>query len=1824
MKKIRLRKKAIPNLIAILTIILVSVFLFSKGGSYIYHSFFTDEKVEIDDNTEVELNTELTYYLKVKYDGVDVFGVESSRTQTANITSNRIKVTDPLPNGLTFKSFVTTSDGTIGAISRVDGVTRCGGRVVDDTPTSDGQWNEEHTEYTYHGLHYDDTTRTVWFYVEGIKAGCELTVGINTQTPETVDDPSTDVVETRRDFYNTATAKEGDLSVNSNTTHSWVGRDVVTQYKVTYEYTGDIPDNAPSLMGETNYVQDAIVNVATNPSLEGYVFSGWSSDDATINGTTFTMPDRDVVLKGSFERIPEPTKYEVTYSIDTDMPSSYLLPRTKSYMEGAEVNLDLPKKGTIIDGYTFLGWTSDDVTLSDTGFTMPSHSVSLKGKFERISYAVSYDFQGEIMPPNADSLIPESEKYYPGDKVKLADDPQAEGYRFTGWYSEKEFIMPNQDVAVAGEWLEQSGVYTINIEKVIDNPQEYYKKGDKVRFRIILENLNSFPVTDIVLKELLEGANFVEGTGYTVQSNDIASIEVLNPNQRLFVYSEFTMPDNNGTVYTNSVQILGSLAEGNYFLDTDENKTIASIDFSAYSGLKSPFTGDGIKSVFIVMIISFVFLTVTVYNHRKKILEKYHLPRTANYALLGIAAIALLVGSFVFNFNAKADELLRDTKSISLGSEKVSFTNEDPGSWNIEKSAEWTSKTTAQITFDIHSITKLSGNDRDIILVIDNSTSMNDNLRNDTSNTSKMNAIKTNAQELIRNTLDNQDSQISLISFASDAEIVVPFSNDVEELSRGLESIEAFGSTNYYKALVKVDEVLEDYEFQENRDVVVVFVTDGLPVKDTPAEVSKYTLMKLKYPQLTINGVQYDMGESIIPQLARITDNQFIVTDASQLDKSLFDASGVPYYYTSFQVTDFINTDAWELDSIYSTSIGKATINDNKVNWNLGRYYRPGETAKLVINIHLKDEYHEVDDLWKTNSKEEISSTILDGESEYIESTETPILQHKYNVSYDANLPAECSVEVDLPETKRYFVFDQVEIQEVELSCQGWNFMGWQIAAEKVHRINTEYFQMPSSDVILRATWTKLDISKSTSGTVHEKVTATLDQGRILNTKFKRLTGQVFTYSEITNNPDIKRISSSSTLTPDVNINSDEYIISAPDSSVPIYAWFNNDTIYYYSDADKIYLNKNSMELFKGLINLEDINAIAEFDASNMETMYTMFDYTAIKNIDPLANWNMSHVTNMTESFGNNKQLENLDGARNWDISSVKTLEAIFSNDTNLSNIDGLANWNVSNTTNIKSMFRSATSLKNVDALANWDISNVTSLGSFLNNATSLQNVNGLANWNTSNVTSLHSMFSYDEALTDISGLANWDVSNVTDMTSMFSHATKLSNFEPLKRWNTQKVSLLVYTFSFTQIGDLDDLINWNTSNVTNMSSMFENAIQLQNIDGAIRWNTGNVTTMSKMFYYNACPSGLKNVDGAKNWNTSNVTTMQEMFRGSGLTQIDGLANWDVSNITENGLKGMFSCSPNLKNVDGLADWNPQNVTNLQEFLNYNTSLENIDGLARWDMSHIINMASMFTTDKSLQNLDGLKNWDVSNVKTMRSMFASMYFDDYKAFKNWDTGNVTNMAYMFNIDYYNQKPVSLEGLENWDVSKVTDMNNMFKYNRGLTNLDELANWDVSSVENFNGMFDGTENLQDISGLADWDTSSAKTMSGMFSSELYIYNKIESLEALANWDVSNVEDMSNMFRMDRSIKNLNGLANWDTGKVKKMNGMFQYDYAIEDISSLAEWNVENLTTSNNMFDGDNKITNLIVLNNWNTYSLETSTNMFYNIPETIERPSWYNG
>ena len=500
---------------------------------------------ELFNDEELVQNSELIYYLDVYYDGVDKDGVKSSDTVIADINSGIMYVEDKIPEDLTFTGFVTTSNGSIGAVTRT-GNNSCVGSVIDYTneeTVDTGTWNEGNTEYYYHGLHYDAETRTVSFRVKNLKAGCKLTVGIKTVIANYIDNPNTaDIEEKRIDIYNYATVSEDAVTVISNVLHGYMGKNGVTTYSVTYEYSGNVPEGAPTLPAAVTYAYGSNVGVATPVNIIGYTFSGWTTSDVEVSDGKFIMPKHNVTFTGSYSRVN--TKYKVKYIIEGITPSGYVVPTEKEYYVNSSVSLDMLSKSDIFNGYVFSGWETSDITLAngDKTFAMPEHDVTFTGSFTEKKYRVTYEFMNTVKPDNANELLPESVEYSLGETVSLADVSDIEGYHFLGWYKENNFTMPDEDITIYGEWIRQNGTFEPTISLEIEDPKDVYRGDDVIKYIITVKNTAEFEIHDVIIKENNEGTKFVEGEGYTIQSPHFAKIDTILPDEEVVLYAEYKAP----------------------------------------------------------------------------------------------------------------------------------------------------------------------------------------------------------------------------------------------------------------------------------------------------------------------------------------------------------------------------------------------------------------------------------------------------------------------------------------------------------------------------------------------------------------------------------------------------------------------------------------------------------------------------------------------------------------------------------------------------------------------------------------------------------------------------------------------------------------------------------------------------------------------------------------------------------------------------------------------------------------------------------------------------------------------------------------------------------------------------------------------------------------------------------------------------------------------------------------------------------------------------------------------------------------------------------
>lgn len=449
-------------------------------------------------------------------------------------------------------------------------------------------------------------------------------------------------------------------------------------------------------------------------------------------------------------------------------------------------------------------------------------------------------------------------------------------------------------------------------------------------------------------------------------------------------------------------------------------------------------------------------------------------------ALLLLFCLVIIIFAFSFSY---ANPLA--TPSVTITSENLSYDNHEAGAWRIVKSAKWVSKGKAEITLDVDSVIKTRRKYSDVIIVLDTSGSMNEErLVGKSTYKTKLSKAQEDCENLIRNNLADSNNHVALINFSSDSNIVSNLTNDEEALISGLYSLQAEGNTNYYQALVNVENVLNDYVSDDEHDLVVLFLTDGYPNIDVPNEISQYNYLKSKYPDMAVNGILYDLNDDSLGSLKSISDKLYIA-DNDNLSDFLYLASVFSLPYEEFTITDYINSDYFDIESVESveSSFGSynvdLSIDEPKVTWDLSGIYT-GDKAKMKITVVLKNSDNSENRLYPTNKRVEVQSTLKEN-TENVVSDKTPILSDNYFVTYVGNAPSDCKVS-NIPDSERVSVFDNVKISDVIPSCFGHQFEGWEISTDGVEKTGNDSFVMPEENVEIKATWSKVSINKSMDG----------------------------------------------------------------------------------------------------------------------------------------------------------------------------------------------------------------------------------------------------------------------------------------------------------------------------------------------------------------------------------------------------------------------------------------------------------------------------------------------------------------------------------------------------------------------------------------------------------------------------------------------------------------------------------------------------------------------------------------------------------------------
>ena len=318
----------------------------------------------------------------------------------------------------------------------------------------------------------------------------------------------------------------------------------------------------------------------------------------------------------------------------------------------------------------------------------------------------------------------------------------------------------------------------------------------------------------------------------------------------------------------------------------------------------------------------------------------------------------------------------------------------------------------------------------------------------------------------------------------------------------------------------------------------------------------------------------------------------------------------------------------------------------------------------------------------------------------------------------------------------------------------------------------------------------------------------------------------------------IKHIRRSSTPPPSSQTTVTVSDTTNPESDADTFVWLDknaDNTLYYYSEANKILLNRDSSGMFWTIEEVTDID-VSTFDTSAVENMYDMFSNTHNLTSLDLFNFDTQNVTVMKDMFYNTYKLKTIN-LSSFDTRNVTDMRGMFKDSHTLETLD-LSNFDTSKVTSMTEMFSGASALVSLD-LSNFNTGNVTDMTSMFAKTTNLKNLN-LVSFNTEKVRNMIGMFYGSDSLTSLD-LSSFNTKNVINISYMFFGMDKITTIN-IVNFNTQNVENISYLFG-TETGSVDNLTtiyvnnDFNTDKLLQSENIFMNRYQLRGGAGSFLAN---------------------------------------------------------------------------------------------------------------------------------------------------------------------------------------------------------------------------------------------------------------------------------------------------------------------------------------------------------------------------------------------------
>ena len=319
----------------------------------------------------------------------------------------------------------------------------------------------------------------------------------------------------------------------------------------------------------------------------------------------------------------------------------------------------------------------------------------------------------------------------------------------------------------------------------------------------------------------------------------------------------------------------------------------------------------------------------------------------------------------------------------------------------------------------------------------------------------------------------------------------------------------------------------------------------------------------------------------------------------------------------------------------------------------------------------------------------------------------------------------------------------------------------------------------------------------------------------------------------------------------------------------------------------------------------------------------------------------------------------------------------------------------------------------------------------------------------------------------------------------------KLQSITGMSYLNTSEVTNMSLMFQNCYLLTSLDLSHFNTSKVTDMGGMFSNATSLTSLDLS-SFNTSKVTNMGWMF--NQC-SNLRTIYVGNGWSTAAVTSSTNMF--SGCTSLVGGqgTTYNASNPKDKTYAHIDGGTSNpgyfAAAAEAYACYTSSNTT-----LTFYYDTQRSSRLGKiYDLNTGSNDTGWFTDGNcfNVTNVVFDPSFAGARPTTTYYWFVNMFnLQTITGIEYLNTSEVTNMAWMFG---YCERLTSLD-LSHFNTSKVTNMGEMFDHCMSLTSLD-LSSFNTSKVTEMDYMFCYCINLRTLYVGNAWSTSAVTNSSDMF-------------------------------------------------------------------------------------------------------------------------------